>query len=78
MRIARQEAIDTAWALASPATYELMVCQGDYTIRRFQDWLTATLQIAILRSQPAESPMGEMTQRSSDGRQINGRANCLR
>ena len=59
MRITRRDAIDTAWAIASPALYELMVCQGGYTPKRYQDWLTATLQISILRSPPAESPMGE-------------------
>jgi AcrR family transcriptional regulator len=59
MRITRQDAIDTAWALASPDVYELMVCQGDYTLERFQDWLTTTLQIAILRSPPGESPLDE-------------------
>lgn len=59
MRIARQDAIDTAWALASPALYELMVCQGGYTPMRFQDWLTTTLQFAILRSPPGESPLDE-------------------
>ncbi|KAA1248479.1 helix-turn-helix transcriptional regulator [Mycobacterium simiae] len=48
MRLARQAAVDTAWAFASPEIYELMLSSAGYTHEDFEVWLTATLQSAIL------------------------------
>lgn len=41
-------AADTAWALASPETYGLLVGSGRYTARQYQEWITATLTAALL------------------------------
>lgn len=41
-------AIDTAWAIASPETYGLLVDSGRYTHAQYQDWVTATLLAALL------------------------------
>jgi AcrR family transcriptional regulator len=48
MRLRRQDAVDTAWAIASPATYDLMVSDAGYTLERFEAWTASTLQAAIL------------------------------
>ncbi|MCV7123362.1 TetR/AcrR family transcriptional regulator [Mycobacterium lacus] len=48
LQLPREDAVDTLWAIASPATYELMVCGAGYTLERFEAWLTATLQNALL------------------------------
>jgi AcrR family transcriptional regulator len=48
MRLRREDAVDTAWAIASPATYDLMVSDAGYTLREFEGWITSTLQAAIL------------------------------
>jgi AcrR family transcriptional regulator len=48
MRLRRQDAVDTAWAIASPATYGLMVSDAGYTLERFEAWTASTLQAAIL------------------------------
>jgi AcrR family transcriptional regulator len=48
MRLRREDAVDTAWAIASPATYELMVSDAGYPLARFQGWIASTLQAAIL------------------------------
>lgn len=50
MRLPRQAAVDTAWAIASPAVYEVMVTHADYTLEDFEIWLTTTLQNAILQT----------------------------
>jgi len=43
-----QEAIDTAWAIASPETYSLIVNRLGYDLDRYRDWLTQTLVRALL------------------------------
>ncbi len=55
MRLPRNDAVDTVWAVASPAVFEVMVSQAGYTLERFEGWLTTTLQHAILRD-PAPAP----------------------
>lgn len=49
LRLPRQDAVDTAWAITSPASHEIMVTHGGFTLQRFEAWLTTTLQNAILR-----------------------------
>lgn len=51
----RRAAVDTAWALASPAVYEMMVGTAGYTLEQFQAWLTDNLQRAILRADAAST-----------------------
>ncbi|WP_245850229.1 TetR/AcrR family transcriptional regulator [Mycobacterium angelicum] len=54
LQLPREQAADTAWALASPAMYELMVGSAGYTLEQFEPWLAANLQGAILRSVPVQ------------------------
>ncbi len=42
-------AIDTAWTIASPESYELLVRRRGYDIDRFRLWMRDTLDRAILR-----------------------------
>ena len=48
MRLRREDAVDTAWAIASPAAYDLMVSDAGYTLQRFEAWIASTLHAAIL------------------------------
>jgi AcrR family transcriptional regulator len=41
-------AIDTAWTIASPDTYDLLVHRLGYDLDRFRDWMRQTLIAAIL------------------------------
>lgn len=41
-------AADTAWAIASPETYDLLVRIRGYPLSRYEDWLVTTLSAAIL------------------------------
>jgi hypothetical protein len=43
-----QRAIDTAWVIASPESYELLVRRLGYTLAEFQVWMEKTLIAAIL------------------------------
>ena len=43
-----QQAIDTAWAIASPDTHDLLVNRRGYTLHDFEQWLAATLTAALL------------------------------
>ncbi|MHA7652802.1 TetR/AcrR family transcriptional regulator [Mycobacterium sp. ML4] len=56
LRLPRQEAVDTAWAMASPAVYELMTGPGGYTLEQFETWLATNLQSAVLRSSETTTP----------------------
>jgi len=42
-------AVDTAWAIASPESYELLVQRLGYTLPELQAWMEQTLCAAILR-----------------------------
>jgi AcrR family transcriptional regulator len=46
--LTRDYAIDTLWALASPETHDLLVERREYTLDRYQTWLTNTLAAALL------------------------------
>jgi AcrR family transcriptional regulator len=41
-------AIDTAWTIASPETYDLLVRRLGYQLEEFRDWMRQTLTTAIL------------------------------
>lgn len=41
-------AVDTAWAIASPATYELLVDTLGYTLDEYERWVADTLAAALL------------------------------
>jgi AcrR family transcriptional regulator len=45
-----QQAIDTAWAIASPESYDLLVRRLGYTLAEFRAWMERTLSAAILSS----------------------------
>ena len=41
-------AADTAWAIASPETYDLLVRIAGYTLDGYEQWVTITLAAALL------------------------------
>lgn len=47
--LSREAAIDTAWLIASPESYELLVLRGGYSFDKFVRWMDATLTAALLR-----------------------------
>lgn len=49
--LTRASAVDTAWAIASPETYELMVRTAGYTADAYEQWVTATLTSSLLPDQ---------------------------
>ena len=53
LRLPRPDAIDTAWAVASPEMYDLLVTRSGYSLDRFEAWLAATLRGALLSSPAA-------------------------
>ncbi len=46
--MSRAAATDTAWAIASPETYELLVRTGDYTLDQYEEWVASTIANALL------------------------------
>jgi AcrR family transcriptional regulator len=44
----RNRAADTAWTIASPETYELLVRTAGYSPAEYRRWVTATLAAALL------------------------------
>ena len=46
--ISGQDAVDLAWSLTSPATYEQLVLERGWTPDQFEDWLDAALPALIL------------------------------
>jgi AcrR family transcriptional regulator len=46
--LAREAAVDTLWAVASPETYDLLVDRLGYTVDGYEGWLTHTLTAALL------------------------------
>jgi AcrR family transcriptional regulator len=49
LRLARADAIDTAWAIASPDSYELLVRRAGYSLGRYERWVATTLRAALLK-----------------------------
>jgi AcrR family transcriptional regulator len=45
------DAIDTAWVIASPESYDLLVHRRGYSLDRFRVWMQRTLSAAVLRTQ---------------------------
>jgi AcrR family transcriptional regulator len=43
-----KQAVDTAWALASPESYDLLVHRLGYTHPEFRDWIERNLTAAVL------------------------------
>lgn len=59
-------AADTAWAIASPETYELMVRTAGYSADAYEQWVAATLTSSLLSD---ESPAGRgLRDPDQDGR----------
>lgn len=46
--LSRDAAVDTAWTIASPESYELLVRRLGYGLDRFRSWLAATLEAVLL------------------------------
>lgn len=45
-----ETAVDTAWTIASPESYDLLVRRRGYTLPEFRVWMEQTLSAAILKS----------------------------
>jgi len=52
--LGRSAAVDTAWAIASPETYELLVRRAGYSINSYERWVARTLVAALLDPRLAE------------------------
>lgn len=46
--LTKRRAIDTAWAIASPESYDLLVRRLGYSLEQFRDWMEQTLVAALL------------------------------
>lgn len=46
--LSREKAADTAWAIASPETHDLLVRRRGYQPHEFRDWMSRTLIASIL------------------------------
>lgn len=47
--LTREAAVDTAWAIASPEAYDLLVRRLGYSLDGFREWMRGTLARAVLR-----------------------------
>jgi AcrR family transcriptional regulator len=43
------DAVDTAWVIVSPESYDLLVNRRGFSLDRFRDWMQSTLTSALLR-----------------------------
>lgn len=48
-----ESATDTAWVVASPETFDLLVRHNNYSHERYLEWLSATLRFALVDTTPA-------------------------
>jgi AcrR family transcriptional regulator len=48
--LTRKSAVDTAWTIASPESYDLLVRRLGYQLNEFHDWMRQSLTTAILAS----------------------------
>lgn len=48
--LTRAKATDTAWAIASPDTYDMLVRTRGYSIDRYEKWVTTSLTTLLLRT----------------------------
>lgn len=46
--LTRTSATDTAWAIASPESYDLLVRRRGYELAEFRDWMARTLTASLL------------------------------
>lgn len=46
--LSTQSAVDTAWTIASPESYDLLVRRRGYTLEQFRVWMETTLRAALL------------------------------
>jgi AcrR family transcriptional regulator len=46
--LTQESARDTAWAIASPQMYEVLVSHGGFTLEEFESWMAATLAATLL------------------------------
>ena len=46
--LTRRKSVDTAWAIASPESYDLLVHRLGYRLDEFRDWMARTLVVAVL------------------------------
>jgi AcrR family transcriptional regulator len=53
---ARPDAVDTAWAIASPDVYDLLVTRAGYSLDHFERWLATTLRAALLKPEHPADP----------------------
>lgn len=51
--LSRTTVINTAWAVASPETYELLVTRSGYSTARLESWVLDTLATTLLAQPPA-------------------------
>jgi AcrR family transcriptional regulator len=51
-----ENAIDTAWAIASPETHELFVRRLGWSYDRYEAWVAATLSAALIAVRAADQP----------------------
>ncbi len=49
--LTRAAATDTAWAIASPDTYDMLVRTRSYTLDQYQKWVTTSLTTLLLRQE---------------------------
>jgi AcrR family transcriptional regulator len=49
LRVLRSDAVDTAWTIASPETYNLLVRRAGYSLDRYQTWIATTLKATLLK-----------------------------
>lgn len=54
--LTREAARDTAWAIASPEAYEVLVRHAGYTLDEFERWMADTLAAALLANQSLAAP----------------------
>jgi len=47
--LTRAKAVDTAWTIASPETYDLLVRTAGYSLDQYERWVTTTLAAALLK-----------------------------
>jgi AcrR family transcriptional regulator len=61
--LTRAAAADTAWAIASPDTYDLLVRIRGYTLDQYQKWVTANLTASLLKPQATISRGRDRTEK---------------
>lgn len=54
--LTHSSATDTAWTIASPDTYDMLVRTRGYTLDQYQSWVTTSLTILLLGEQHQPKP----------------------